>query len=70
MTSLTSRDLVAAAEAGVLRVESVANSHDGEKTAMATTASFHSTSGAEPDGVAAARSPLLHHRPPLSRILL
>ncbi|PSS14129.1 Formin-like protein [Actinidia chinensis var. chinensis] len=63
MTSLTRRDFVAAAEAGVLRAESVANSHDGEKTAMATTASFHSTPVLSPTG----SPPHAHHSSTIGR---
>ncbi|GFS31179.1 hypothetical protein Acr_00g0016090 [Actinidia rufa] len=62
-----SSDLVASAEAGALRAESVAGlarQEDGDDGVLLLNACV------EPDGVAAALSLLLHHRPPLPRVLL
>ncbi|GFY85754.1 hypothetical protein Acr_04g0004920 [Actinidia rufa] len=57
-----SNDLVASAEASVLRAESVAGlarREDGDDGVLSL------NTGVEPGGVAAALSLLLHHRPPL-----
>ena len=67
VTSLASHDLVAAAEAGVLRAESVtglARRREVDDGVVPFNA------GAEPGGVASALSLLLHCRPPLPRVLL
>ena len=68
MTISESSDLVATAEASVLRADY--RVHRGTRT-TAMTASFHSTSvaGIEPSRVAAALSLLLHRRPPLPQVL-
>ncbi|GFY97620.1 lipid-binding serum glycoprotein family protein [Actinidia rufa] len=66
---LASRDLVAAVEAGVLRAESVTELVRTNKM-TATTAVVPLNAGAEPGGVAAALSLLLHRWLPLSREVL